>query len=363
MTTTTCGSHACGCGGNGLLGSGHPSRTHQRDLHHTARRRTALPNCCADTAELLRQRAARGLLARDERPAWTKRHEHRRYAGHPNGWSARCRCRALRGRACRRYHAALRCTWRGRAPAPAPACIMTTPGIDCEATAPARRAMLLDLRFAPTTAAMRCTEPRANGPTAQRPAGRRAGLAPGADCAPSSRAKSSARPSRESCPAWCTALRYTWSRCRRRPRRALKRIEPPAGYYFACVNLLRQYLQLLAGAAEVEGVQHGRRRHPSGAIGRCAVLPGKNFMPRRLPAAAPLPSGRLSRYREQFRPSWTGRLVFMSILRALPAHGGPGDCSWCATAWAPSMPPHGSSITITARLTASGSLMLSLGPH
>ena len=139
-----------------------------------------------------------------------------------------------------------------------------TPGVDVDALRKRAEACLLDLRCRdPARRPLRRRSPRETSNCPSGAAGRRARLADGRRLRARVRARAlRPAPRWACCRAWCTAASAcTWSKCWRASRAQLPAFEAvraavaQALRQQAFVTALRQYLQLLAGQARIEGVE------------------------------------------------------------------------------------------------------------
>lgn len=265
MTTTSCGSHSCGCGDSAAAAVDQTvARINGVALHAPGEQLPAELLRQRACTELLRQQAQReGLLARDDEPGL-------------DGATSQAATQAMEElleralqvpepseEACRRYHAA-HPTLQGEGERLRLRHVLfaVTPGVDVKLLRQRAESVLLDLRCADDGGTRFAESARqwSNCPSGQQ--GGDLGWLTQADCAPEFARDIFGKNEIG------VLSRLVHSRfglhvvevCERQPGRALAFEEVQASVALllrqqAWVNALRQYLQLLAGAADVEGVQ------------------------------------------------------------------------------------------------------------
>ena len=265
MTTSSCGSHDCGCGGSAASAVDSPvARINGVALHAAGEQLPEELLRQRACTELLRQEAQRqGLLAQDDEPAL-------------DGATSQAATQAIEElleralqvpepseEACRRYHAAHpTLAGEGERLRLRHVLFAVTPGVDVKLLRQRAESVLLDLRCADDGGTRFAESARqwSNCPRGQQ--GGELGWLTQQDCAPEFARDIFGK-------AEIGVLsRLVHSRfglhvvevCEREAGRALAFEEVQASVALllrqqAWVNALRQYLQLLAGAAEIEGVQ------------------------------------------------------------------------------------------------------------
>jgi len=265
MTTSSCGSHDCGCGGSAASAVDSPvARINGVALHAAGEQLPEELLRQRACTELLRQEAQRqGLLAQDDEPAL-------------DGATSQAATQAIEElleralqvpepseEACRRYHAAHpTLAGEGERLRLRHVLFAVTPGVDVKLLRQRAESVLLDLRCADDGGTRFAESARqwSNCPSGQQ--GGELGWLTQQDCAPEFARDIFGK-------AEIGVLsRLVHSRfglhvvevCEREAGRALAFEEVQASVALllrqqAWVNALRQYLQLLAGAAEIEGVQ------------------------------------------------------------------------------------------------------------